>query len=86
MSKFIIENNAEIPDVQAMTYVSLVMELGMISGEGSVPGPQYCYVSKFASGCIVSCVKRTSGTQRFEVYKEDVCDPAGQEDVDENNK
>ena len=79
MSKFIIENRAGIPDVQAMTYVSLVMEMGLISGEGTATGPQYCYVSKFASGCIVSCVKRTSGTQRFEVWKKQTGQNAKQE-------
>jgi len=68
--KFIIENNTDYDDEQAMNFVMAVIRGGLVSGKGTATGLQYCYYTTFIGKIIVSVHKYKSGTQKFILWEE----------------
>ena len=67
--KLIIENLTDWDDEQAMDFVMDVIRGGLVSGEDTATGEQYCYLSIFFGGTNVSVTKHKSGTQKFTIWK-----------------
>jgi len=67
MSKIIIENRTELPDVLALDHVKKVIELGRIS---KIAGKyQYCFYTRFHDGYSVSAFLNKK-SDRFVVWDE----------------
>lgn len=67
-NKFIIHNYTQKSDLDVMTVIFKVIEMGKISQ--TKKGDQYCFVTTFKSGIVVTCDLRNN-TYTFKVYEED---------------
>lgn len=67
--KIIIENRTDCDDEQALNFVMAVIRGGLVSGEGTATGLQYCYCTAFIDETNVYVHKYKSGTQKFILWK-----------------
>lgn len=67
-SKIIIHNETTLPDETVLTYIQTVVSGGLVSE--TKQGKQYCFVTTFKSGYVVTCVRKNN-TFTFKIfYKE----------------
>lgn len=64
MSRIIIDNQADLPDVTALQYVITVIRGGRVSDDGQC----YCYASTFLDGVVVYA-SRNKASDRFVVRR-----------------
>lgn len=62
--RIIINNDAGVPEDEAVTYVLAVMNQGRISGDGK----HWCYATSFAKCMVWAREPYASGTQTFDIY------------------
>lgn len=67
-SKIIIHNMCDIDDFTAISFVRAVISEGKISKTNKY-GKQYCFLTKFKSGIIVTTAKRND-THTFVITRE----------------
>lgn len=65
----IIINSENIDDVDALVYVSQVVDQGKISNYEK----QYCYVTRFNNGVYVTANLTKNNTHSFKVWKQNDC-------------
>lgn len=63
MGKLIIENRTDMPDIEALWYVTEVMREGRISNDGE----QYCYATTFNNRSVVVWTDLNKKSDRFVV-------------------
>lgn len=69
MSKFIIYNNDDsIGDYEAVSFIRAVISEGKVSETSR--GKQYCFVTRFKNGVVVTCDKLREDTFTFRVKRE----------------
>ena len=66
MNNIIIKNNSDLTDVDCLRYVIEVVKQGRISNDNQ----QYCFITKFLSGAVVSSYTTKTKTDVFIVTKE----------------
>jgi hypothetical protein len=67
--KIIITSETDCSDEEAIATISSVIAMGLISGEHTVRGKQYCYLTSFGE-YMVSADKLKSGTHKFTIWKQ----------------
>lgn len=65
MSKIIIDNQTDLSDVDILTYIAQVMNIGLVSETHR--GKQYCFQTRFHDGVHISVI-RNAKSQRFMVW------------------